>query len=163
MKFATDGMLGKLTRWLRLAGENVICVNDYSLTPEEEDEFLLEKAENDSRVLLTRDKNLYRRALKNKLDSILIENEGDVAKQLSRISETIDGSIEINIGSSRCPVCNGELISIRKLSVPEKVPNGVLEDNDKFWKCEKCDKIYWPGTHWDKMEEIVKRFEKLKG
>ncbi len=163
MRFITDGMLGKLTRWLRLAGEDVICVNDYSISPEEEDRFLLEKAEEDSRILLTRDKNLYKRALKDKLNSILIENESDVAKQLSKISESIDGSIEINIGRSRCPACNGQLSSIEKSSVPEKIPNSVLENNDSFWECEKCGKIYWPGTPWDKMTEVIEEFEKLRG
>ena len=68
MKFANDGMLGKLTRWLRLMGEDVKCVNDFSLPPGKEDDFLLKLSEEESRVLLTRDVDLYRRALKNNFE-----------------------------------------------------------------------------------------------
>lgn len=163
MKFITDGMLGKLTRWLRLAGEDVICVNDYSVSSQEEDEFLLKRAEEDSRVLLTRDKDLYKRAMRDRVDSILIENEGEVPRQLYKISKAVDGTIDINIGSSRCPVCNGELVVIDKSNLPSDIPEGVLENNDRFWECEDCGKIYWPGSHWKKMAEIVEKFEKLKG
>lgn len=161
MEFITDGMLGKLTRWLRLAGQNVICVNDYDLQPEEEDEFLLDRAEKDSRILITRDKELHRRAFKRNLESILLEEE-EIPKQMFEVSKSLGKEIEIELDFSRCPVCNGEIEPVDKEEVEEDVPGPVLEENQRFWKCESCGKVYWPGSHWEKIEETAKKFQKLK-
>lgn len=156
-------MLGKLTRWLRLAGEDVVCVNDYSIPPEKEDQFLLEKAEKDTRILITRDTELYRMAVRKNLRTILLEEKENIAKQLAKISEYLGEDISINPEESRCPVCNGELEPLEKTEILEKVPETVLQKNEKFWKCKKCDKIYWPGGHWKKITETVKKYEKIKG
>lgn len=161
MKFVTDGMLGRLTRWLRLVGKDVVCINDYSLDSEEEDEALIRIAEEDSRCLLTKDIELYRRALREKVDAILIENERDIPAQFLEISKSTDESFDLDIESSRCPVCNGELMRVSKSTISEEVPDGVFESKDKFWRCKSCNKIYWPGTHWKKIADTVKKYRKL--
>ncbi len=163
MKFLIDGMLGKLARWLRLAGQDVVSINDLGVGPEEEDDFLLDSARGKSRVLVTRDQDLYRRAMKENIRSILIRETEDVAKQLLKISESVNESIEIEIGDSRCPVCNGELESVEKSSVSEEVPEISLENNERFWRCESCGKVYWPGGHWENIAETVEKYENLKG
>lgn len=163
MKFVTDGMLGRLTRWLRLAGQDVVCVNDYQLDPKEEDEFLLLKAKKSSRILITRDTDLHRRALREGLESVLLTEKGDIPSQMLSVSESVGEDIEVNIGDSRCPVCNGELESIEKPLIEGDVPGMVLKNHDKFWRCEGCGKIYWSGGHWSKMRETVDRYESLKG
>ncbi|KXA96501.1 hypothetical protein AKJ38_03165 [candidate division MSBL1 archaeon SCGC-AAA259I14] len=163
MKIIADGMLGKITRWLRLAGEDVININDYPISPEEEDEVLLNIAEEQSRILITRDVNLYRRAVKKDIESILLEETDDIAKQLLKISESVDGDVEIDLNNSRCPVCNGKLKAKGKSFVSGKVPKNVLEKNDKFWRCEDCGKIYWQGSHWKKMAETLEKYEDLRG
>ncbi len=162
MRYITDAMLGKLTRWLRLAGQDTKCVNDLSLPSDEEDHFLLEKASEESRVLITRDIDLHRRALKKGIETVLIEDD-DVPEQLAKISSSIDDEIVIEMGDSRCPVCNGELENVEPDSVKDDVSKKVLERNDRFWKCRNCGKIYWPGTHWEKIEKTIEKYEKIKG
>ncbi len=159
MKFVADGMLGKLTRWLRLAGQDVVCINDFTVSSGEEDEVLLELAASDSRVLITKDVELHQRALKNSLESILLREEGEVAHQMDEISEKVGKSFDISPKSSRCPVCNGELESVEKDSVKEDIHEKVLDNNEKFWKCEKCGKIYWLGGHWEKIGETMEKME----
>lgn len=161
MKFITDGMLGKLTRWLRLAGQDVVYINDLSIDGKE-DVALLKLASKNSRILITRDLDLHRRALKGNIDSILVEETGDIAKQMAKVSESIDEPIDIDIENSRCPVCNGELKLVEKSSIKD-IPDPVLENNEKFWKCKSCSKIYWAGSHWEKIVETAKRYENLKG
>lgn len=163
MKFITDGMLGKLTRWLRLAGKDVVCINDYSVSPKEEDKTLIHLAKKDSRILITRDTDLHKRALKNKIESILIEETEDIAKQLAEVSKSIEEPIEVSIENSRCSVCNGELKRVEKNSFSEEVPESVLENKDKFWKCNNCGKVYWAGSHWQKIAETVERYKDLRG
>lgn len=163
MKFITDGMLGKLTRWLRLAGQDVVYINDYPIGQGEEDEALLDRAREGSRVLITRDVDLHRRALRKDVKSVLVEETEDVAKQMAKVSESMEKSVSVDVENSRCPVCNGELESVGKPSISEEVPDPVLKNNEKFWRCESCGKIYWPGGHWEKIAETVRRYERLKG
>lgn len=163
MKFITDGMLGKLTRWLRLAGQDVVCINDLSADSQNQDEVLLNRAAEESRVLITRDVELHRRSLREGVKSILLEETDDVAKQLAEVSESVEGSINVDVENSRCSVCNGELISVEGSSIADEVPEPVLTNNDNFWRCKECGKIYWSGGHWENIDETIRRFEKLKG
>lgn len=163
MKFVTDGMLGKLTRWLRISGQDVICINDFPVDPESEDRFLLKIVDSKSRTLITRDKELHRRALRGELESIFIEETESVAKQMAKISNSVDEPIEVDIEKSRCPVCNGELEKIKKSTISEKVPEPVFKNNERFWRCECCGKIYWSGGHWENIAKTVNKYEKMKG
>lgn len=163
MKFIADGMLGKLVRWLRLFGQDATYIGDFSVAPEDEDEVLLDRAKKESRVLITRDVDLHRRALRKNVKSILIEETQDVAKQLSKVSKSIGKPIKKDIGNSRCPVCNGELEVVEKPSISGDVPDPVFEENEKFWKCVDCGKIYWAGGHWENMAKTIERYEELKG
>ena len=56
MKFLTDGMLGKLTRWLRMLGYDVKYFRST------EDKQLLKTAKTEHRTLLTCDNELYHQA-----------------------------------------------------------------------------------------------------
>jgi uncharacterized protein with PIN domain len=31
------------------------------------------------------------------------------------------------------------------------VPEGVRSRHHAFWRCPACGRVYWQGTHWDKM------------
>lgn len=33
----------------------------------------------------------------------------------------------------------------------ESIPEGVLMKNDVFYVCELCGKVYWDGSHLDKV------------
>ena len=52
-------------------------------------------------------------------------------------------------------MCNGELQHIEKKDVSEKVPTGVFENMKDFWKCTKCEKIYWEGTHIKNLQQFT--------
>lgn len=124
---------------------------------------MLDLAEKDSRILLTRDLDLHRRAIKNNIKSVLVEETEDMARQLLEISKSIDGDLEISLRNSRCPVCNGKLKPEDKSRISGEVPEAVIEKNEKFWRCGVCNKIYWPGSHWKKITETVERYEDLRG
>ncbi|MEJ2242600.1 MAG: DUF5615 family PIN-like protein [Candidatus Bathyarchaeota archaeon] len=67
MKFITDGMLGKITRWLRMLGHDV---NYFRST---DDKKLVELAKKEKRVLLTRDRELVKRAKGLGAEAVLVE------------------------------------------------------------------------------------------
>ncbi|KXB03563.1 hypothetical protein AKJ45_01220 [candidate division MSBL1 archaeon SCGC-AAA261F19] len=160
MKFVVDGMLGKLTRWLRLAGQNVVYLGDLEVSTETEDKALIRLAEKEDRILLTRDLELHRKAIRCRIKSIYVENE-DIAKQLAEISKQIDETIHIDLWNSRCPLCNGRLDSVGKLAVKNEVPQKTFKKHERFWKCTKCNKIYWAGSHWENIAKTSERYERL--
>ncbi|MGC8817171.1 MAG: Mut7-C RNAse domain-containing protein [Candidatus Hadarchaeum sp.] len=159
MRFVANGMLGKLARWLRLAGYDVIYMGRTNLPPEGQDERILETVNEEGGVLLTADVQLHRRALRQGLRSVLIR-ETEVAGQLAEISRRLGERIEIIPEKSRCSVCNGTLTPVAKDTVEGMVPEKVLMTND-FWRCTNCGKIYWRGKHWKNITEEVNKYNDL--
>ncbi len=157
MEFIADGMLGKLARWLRLAGHDVVYVGDLKTPPEKQDDTLLERAAAEKRMLLTADLELHKRAVKAGTSSAYIVKK-DVVSQLAEISQKIGLKIEISPENSRCPVCNGPLRSAERLEVEQLVPDSVFRSNVNFWRCKNCGKVYWKGGHWKTITEMASQY-----
>lgn len=158
MKFAVDGMLGKLARWLRIAGHDTVYARDLEVEPDKEDETLLRLATRQRRILLTADKKLYARALGAGLKTVLVTKK-DVVDQLLEISRALGRSVELDFEKSRCPVCNGVLVQAN----PSEVSEDVRKKNKEFWKCSSCGKIYWEGKHWRGIIKTAERYEREVG
>ena len=139
-------MLGKLARWLRLSGYDVQYSVDF------EDNEIISEAKD--RTILTRDRALFERA-KSAGQSAFLVRDMDIKGQLLQLKE--EGGIELRATPelARCPLCNGEIESIEKEKIEEKVPENV---ND-FWICKSCKNIYWEGGHWKNIKETVKDIE----
>jgi len=152
MKFLCDQMLGTLAKWLRLFGFDTFYANS-----ELEDEDLLQIAKKENRFIITRDKQLIARGKKEKL-SIIEMNTTDIDEQLNLVLR----DIKINEADvlSRCSLCNTILNEIKKNNVKNRVPERVFENNEKFWFCSKCDKIYWMGSHYEKIKDKIKELQK---
>jgi hypothetical protein len=156
MKFLADGMLGKLTRWLRILGQDVKYSSILS------DEELIVLAKKERRAILTRDFELYQKTTANRLLAFYIEGE-DNAEQLARISKQFAIQLEFNIETSRCPKCNGKLRSVPKAKIAGKVQKNTFDHYKEFWRCPKCRQIYWHGAHWGRIQATLKNAEsKLK-
>jgi len=151
MKALCDQMLGTLAKWLRLFGFDTFYANS-----EMEDEELLQVAKKEDRVIITRDKQLIARGKKEKL-SVIEVNTTDLDEQLNIVLKNVD--IDQKAVLSRCSVCNTILDEIEKSEVKGKVPTKIFENNEKFWFCSKCNKIYWMGSHY---ERILNKIEKIK-
>lgn len=132
-KFIVDAMLGKVARWLRILGYDTL----YSKNAE--DWWLLYKASEENRILVTRDRGLYIRAKKKGIECILLNAEDDIVVHLAKIAKKYKIDLDISIEASRCALCN---------SVLEKI------DKDR-WRCSRCKKEYWKGRHWKTMNEIL--------
>lgn len=158
--FITDGMLGKLTRWLRLAGYDVVYIGDLNLPPEEQDSFLMEFARSEGRELLTSDLRLHLKARRAGVRSTFI-GAGDVVSQMVELCRKTGRKLDLDPEKSRCPACNGELSHADRGSVAGSVPEGVLEQQEEFWRCERCGKIYWKGKQWKSILKTVQRYNQL--
>lgn len=153
MRFLTDGMLGKLTRWLRMLGQDVEYMGSMA------DKTLIRRAKETNRVLLTRDLQLYRRAVAQGAEAFLIESTNE-ARNLASLARRFKFQLEINLKVSRCPKCNTQIRSVRKASVLNRIPETTSTYYDQFWECPGCKQIYWQGAHWKRIQKTLREARK---
>ena len=148
MKFIVDGMLGKLTRWLRMLGHNVKYSNKL------DDAQLITIAKKERRILLTRDLELYQQAIAKGLDAFYLEGTTE-AERLAFLARRFKIELEINMEKSRCPECNTRVKPIPKEKVVNKVEKNTFSNYNEFWECPKCEKVYWQGAHWTRIRKTL--------
>ena len=160
MKFVADGMLGSLSRWLRMMGHNV----EYSTSFD--DDKLLALAKKEERVLLTRDLELYKRSTARGIDAFYVEGKNE-AERLAAIAGRFGIGLEVDLRTSRCPRCNTTIQKAAKTCVADRVEKNTFAHYDEFWECPKCGKVYWQGAHWPKilatLEEAKTRLKNNAG
>jgi hypothetical protein len=147
-RFVADVMLGRLAKWLRIAGFDVLYSNRFH------DEELLELASRDGRILLSRDTRLLvRRSVRQ---FIFLESE-KVQDQIRHVFRSI-GISELPDLLTRCLRCNTVLSDIPPDEVRDRVPAYVFRTQVSFRFCRQCGKIYWAGTH---RQSVLRTMEAL--
>lgn len=155
MKFIADGMLGKLTRWLRMLGQDVKYSNQF------EDDELITLAKEEQRVLLTRDMELYQRAISKGVEAFYVEGQTEAAR-LSELSKRFDIPLRIDMARSRCPKCNAKIQPSPKEALVGKVEKNTFAYYDDFWECPDCGSVYWQGAHWSRIRATLEEAKKLR-
>ena len=148
MRFLVDGMLGKLARWLRMMGHDTMY--DVCL----EDRELLEIAKFEHRVLLTKDKELYKRAATRGLEAFYVEGKSE-AERLAEIADRYGLSLVIDMDKSHCPICNTPIKSTQKEQIETLLKSNTARYYEQFWQCPNCGQIYWQGAHWKQITNIL--------
>jgi len=148
LKFVTDGMLGKLTRWLRMLGQDVVYTGSM------DDKELIQKAKKEQRILLTRDLELYQQAIGRGAEAFLVEGKTE-AEKLAQLAKRFRFKLEINVKVSRCPKCNTRIKPVSKTDVITKIPKTTSSYYNEFWECPMCRQVYWRGAHWKKIEKTL--------
>ena len=146
VRLLADGMLGKLAKWLRLLGYDTAYDNVAS------DAELARRARAEGRVLLTRDRELSKR---RGLRTLLIESEV-LEEQVRQVQEHLPPPPQPPL--SRCAVCNSALDSVSPAQIADRVPPYVLRTHSEFRRCPGCGRVYWPGSHLDKMGDQMNKF-----
>jgi uncharacterized protein with PIN domain len=144
-RFLADAMLGRLARWLRILGY------DAEYFPGEDDD-LLRLARRENRVLLTRDTRLLRR---RPLPPHLFIQSDRVMEQLRQVV----AALRLDPTASpahRCVCCNTVLEQRPKAAVFGLVPEFVWSHHERFWGCPGCRRVYWAGSHRQRMEEAIR-------
>ncbi|HEX9677873.1 Mut7-C RNAse domain-containing protein [Nitrososphaera sp.] len=147
--FLADAMLGSLARKLRILGFDTEYLADA------DDDEVLRRGIEQGRVILTADREFFKRIVKQGTRGVLVGGEGDLedtAHILSKLRLTLE---DAEMGS-RCAVCNGFLDLITR-DQAGGVPQGVLERRSRFYKCSNCGKIYWEGGHMERMSAFAKQ------
>jgi len=139
-RFIADCMLGTLAKRLRMLGYDTLYFNEIS------DDKLVRIANEEKRVILTRDSGLIKR--KAAINHILIDSD-DLDEQLRQVKSRAGITADNALILSRCVSCNTELRRAHKKEVIGKVPPFVFLKHSNFHYCRECDKYYWGGSHID--------------
>lgn len=144
--FLCDAMLGGLARWLRAAGYDAQF--EYGI----DDRELIRRAGSSGRIVLSSDGPLFERN---------IIKDGTVRavyipQQISKIEalQFVMRQLELPLRGPRCMACGGELTEVPKHEVIDEAPPLAFRNCEKFWRCGRCGKLLWHGTHW---QRITKR------
>jgi hypothetical protein len=151
MKFIVDSNVGRLARWLRIAGFDTVFINDL------DDNRLVRLALSEGRVLLTKDTQILKRRLATtgRLKVILIESE-KVKEQLSQVVKALNLANEIK-PFTLCLECNQPLVPADKEDVKGLVPPYVFKTQTQYMQCPACHRVYWRGTHWQRMSRELEK------
>ncbi len=145
MRFVADAHLGGLAHLLRMAGFDTLYRNDYR------DREIADIAARDGRIVLTRDCELLKyRTLTHGCYVHALKP----AQQLKEIVERLDLARSLR-PFSLCLECNAPLRAIDKALVAERLPPSVRERHERFTTCDACGRIYWEGTHWQRMRALL--------
>lgn len=146
IKFAADRMLGRLVKWLRVLGCDVIYgshLTGYGL---------IRAARAENRFILTRDRRLKQ---KQPPPFLLIESD-QYRDQLRQVIREC-GLNPRGRFFSRCLECNSMLQPRTKDSVEKLVPPYVFSTQEKFSWCPECQRVYWAATHYQKMSDELEK------
>lgn len=144
-RFVLDIHLGKLAGFLRMLGFDTLYRNDY---PDEE---LARVSSTENRILLTRDIGLLKRGMVTHGYWVRSLNPHKRLEEVLRRFELFDAITPF----SRCIHCNGLLETVTKNSILERLEPKTREHYDDFRRCNSWDKIYWKGSHYEKMQEFI--------
>ncbi len=147
LKFVLDVLLGTLAKSLRMLGFDTLYENTFT------DKAIAGIAEAEQRIVLTRDVNL----LKNKIIPIGYwlrsqHTEEQLAEVIRRF-RLVDHIKPF----TRCMVCNGLIVAVPKDAVLEQLPPKTRLYFEEFYQCTNCLRVYWKGSHYERMQELIKR------
>jgi uncharacterized protein with PIN domain len=145
MRFIVDSNVGRLATWLRIAGFDTLFAKSI------DDNRLVRIALDEDRVLLTKDRQILKRRVvtSGRLKVILIEDD-EVKAQLRQVLATLNLASQLN-PFSLCLECNEPLVPREREEVEELVPPYVFQTQTQYMQCPSCLRIYWRGTHWERM------------
>lgn len=144
-RFVLDVHLGQLAVYLRMLGFDTLYRNDY------EDAQLAYISSQEGRTLLTRDRGLLKR---NIVTHGYCLRATQPRQQLIEVLRRFDlfGSITPFL---RCLHCNALLQTVDKAEISHHLPPKTGQYYDYFRRCPSCDRIYWQGSHFKRMQQFV--------
>lgn len=156
--FIADAMLGKMARKLRMFGFDTIYDSNI------DDMDILDSSKYQGRIVLTSDRTLFKRCKKKGIDTILTYKGTELENLVTIFSALNIKSINSQKLPHLCTCCNGLLDTIiDKNLIKNQIPDRLLHSKNIFYECTKCNKIYWIGTHVERISCLIKEINtKLK-
>ena len=150
-RFVLDTHLGRLSKRLRLLGFDTVYRNDY------DDAEIIRLGREDERTVLTRDRALLKH--KDVMRGYWVRAE----KPWEQVLEVL---VRFDLCSQmrafvRCTVCNGALEHVAKDTIQDRLEPMTKAHYDEFVRCKVCGRLYWKGSHYQRMQEDIEKLGEL--
>jgi uncharacterized protein len=151
--FLCDAMLGGLARWLRAAGY------DAEFAPGIADPDLVDRGALTGRIILSSDSGIFERnRIKRALVAALFIPRGlGTTGELAHVLKTM----QLELRESRCMSCGGALFLVEKESARAEAPPRTFDAAEAFWRCSRCQRLLWRGTHWRRITAKLREASSL--
>jgi uncharacterized protein with PIN domain len=154
MTFVADCMLGRLAKWLKILGFDVLYFS------RAEDRDLVDIARREGRVLLTRDTGLIEKTARR--PNRLFVRSDDWEDQVAQVLDDLGLWDEVR-PNTRCIECNLPLKALARERARNLVTPYVCEHASSFAICPGCGRVFWQGTHYGDMERKIERLLERRG
>jgi uncharacterized protein with PIN domain len=145
-KFILDAHLGKLAKYLRMLGFDTLYRNDF------EDPEIIDISIKEKRIILTRDRLLLE---SKRISHGYFVRSTEKHEQLKEMVQKFDLISQFK-SFTRCMTCNTKLIPKPKKEMTPEVPPDVAANFELFYYCPSCRKVYWKGSHFKRMEDLIR-------
>ena len=145
-RFVLDVHLGKLARYLRLLGFDARYERDFA------DAAIAAISVAERRIILTRDKGLLKR--KEVTRGYWLRNT-QPRLQIAELVDVLDLRRSVKV-FTRCMVCNHRLETVNETDVRAMLPAGLRGQFGRVAHCPGCKRLYWPGSHYDRLADLVR-------
>jgi uncharacterized protein with PIN domain len=145
--FLCDAMLGGLARWLRAAGYDAEF--HYGI----DDRQLLHRAVESGRTILSSDGPLFERTVirRSEIPALFVPGQLSKLQQLRFVFDQLG----LALRDTRCMACGGELDEVPKHAVTDEAPPLAYRHCERFWRCRRCERLLWRGTHWQRIARAL--------
>jgi len=144
-RFLCDPSLGGLARWLWAAGYEAEVAEGVP------GHRLPDEAHRRGKVLLTTETEVLERRLvaKGELVVCWVPSATGMYEQLLMVMRDLG----LTLREPRCMGCGGDLVATPKDAVRERIPPRTALWKDEYFVCARCDRLFWQGTHWERIEK----------
>lgn len=142
--FLCDAMLGGLARWLRASGYDAEFEHGI------DDAELVRRAGQSGQIVLSSDGGVFARNIvrSGAVRALYVPRGLGKLEQLGFVLRTLG----LPVRDPRCMACSGALVEVAKEDVRDEAPRATFACQAQFWRCTRCGKLLWRGTHWKRIE-----------
>lgn len=143
-RFCCDAMLGGLARWLRALGYEAAFEHGIA------DAALVARARDTGAILLSSDRPLFERRLvrSGEARALFVPRHAPPIEQAIFVLR----AFELGLRAPRCMACGGAFVQVARDALHDEVPPRSLGAYDVFYRCAACGRMFWHGTHWDRID-----------
>lgn len=152
-RFVLDTHLGRLSAYLRMLGFDSLYRNDY------DDPTLANISAQEDRILLTCDRQLL---MRKQVTHGYYVRARQPREQLLEVLTHFDLFNALK-PFTRCLHCNAGIHPVAKQNIQQQLQPRTKKHYNQFWQCENCKKIYWQGSHYLRMKQMIDELGRLAG
>jgi uncharacterized protein len=146
LRFIADVHLGKLAKYLRFCGIDTYYRADC------DDKEIISISLEEKRAILTSDRGILRNHLVT--HGYWLRSQKP-AEQFREVLLRFDMKGHISL-FTRCSICNNLLSDVSEEEISHLISPGTLKYYDEFKICPGCNRIYWKGSHYERMRELLR-------